>query len=314
MKETITKKYLVIFVILLFIGVAIAPSINSSLVKTSNDNDLIEVTSQACGIEGFGNTTVKLNKQQYQDLQNYLVDFRARLNQTTTREETVPLFKDAVVELNKYGLLPKDISIEEAQHLVLGCSQNTQMKNLCNKIKHSFKMDNYTNYFCLTAGHTTNTVSRGPILSALDIVSILLWQLGIFLRYYTPYIKLSFVLSLIVMIPMILFDIVGVGTYLSHLNPLCLLSTFGLGMSYDFYPMYFQNPASGYLFTLGLNGIKHWSGYMYGNIFPYELDFMGSLITSWVGVVGFTGIKISLPFFNSFYIGYALEAGVSMSF
>ncbi|HVO72986.1 MAG TPA: hypothetical protein VMT35_03120 [Ignavibacteriaceae bacterium] len=105
------RKGLAVGIILLFIGVAVAPSINSTVVKASDDNDLIEVTSQACGIQGFGNTTVKLTKQQYKDLEQYLVDFRARLNQTTTREETVPIFKDAVVELNKYGLLLKGLSV-----------------------------------------------------------------------------------------------------------------------------------------------------------------------------------------------------------
>ena len=96
--KPIFKKCLAVGIILLFIGVAVAPSINSSVVKASNDKDLVEVTSQACGIQGFGKTTVKLTKQQYQNLEQYLVDFRARLNQTTTREEAVPLFKDAVVE------------------------------------------------------------------------------------------------------------------------------------------------------------------------------------------------------------------------
>jgi hypothetical protein len=110
------KKLLTMGIILLFIGVAVAPSINSNVAKASND--LVEVTSQACGIQGFGNTTVKLTKEQYQNLEQYLVDFRARLNQTTTREEAIPIFKDAVVELNKYGLLPKGMNIKKAQRFV----------------------------------------------------------------------------------------------------------------------------------------------------------------------------------------------------
>ncbi|HVO72984.1 MAG TPA: hypothetical protein VMT35_03110 [Ignavibacteriaceae bacterium] len=116
--NSLSKKGLAVGIFLLFIGVAVAPSINSTVVKASNDNDLVEVTSQACGIKEFGNTTVKLTKQQYQNLEQYFVDFRARLNQTTTKDEAIPIFKDAVVELNKYGLLPKGMSIEKAQRLV----------------------------------------------------------------------------------------------------------------------------------------------------------------------------------------------------
>jgi hypothetical protein len=145
------RKCLAVGIILLFIGVAVAPSINSSVVKTSDD--LVEVTSQACGIQGFGgNTTVKLTKEQYQDLQNYLVDFRARLNQTATREEAVPLFKDAVVELNKYGLLPMGINVEKAQRLVTIGHRMQIAPNIVKKFAQ-----NSINYDCLFTAILTNT-------------------------------------------------------------------------------------------------------------------------------------------------------------
>jgi len=139
------KKLLATGITLLFIGVAVAPSINSNVVKTSDD--LVEVTSQACGIKGFGDTTVKLTKEQYQNLEQYLVDFRARLNQTTTREEAVPLFREAVVELDKYGLLPKGMSIEKAQRLV---TIGEHAENIIKYMK-KFKPSS-TNVFCLFAG------------------------------------------------------------------------------------------------------------------------------------------------------------------
>jgi hypothetical protein len=152
------KKLFAVGVIFLFIGVAVAPSINSTVVKASNDNALVEVTSQACGIPGFGNTTVKLTKEQYHDLEQYLVDFRARLNQTTTREEAIPLFKDAVVELNKYGLLPKGMSIEQAKKLISG------PQLLSNQIEHIEGLLKNTrigrlmivhNLFCFIYAHTS---------------------------------------------------------------------------------------------------------------------------------------------------------------
>ncbi len=76
------KKCLAIGIILLFIGVTIAPTINFNTVKASTDDDLVEVTAQACGIQEYGNTTVKLTREQYHNLEEYLVGFRARLNQT----------------------------------------------------------------------------------------------------------------------------------------------------------------------------------------------------------------------------------------
>ena len=59
------KKCLAVGIILLFIGVTIAPTINFQVVKASTDDDLVEVTTQACGIQGYGNTAVKLTREKY---------------------------------------------------------------------------------------------------------------------------------------------------------------------------------------------------------------------------------------------------------
>jgi len=126
------KKIFVLGVILLFVGVTIAPTINFQVVKASTDDNLVEVTTQAYGIQGYGNTTVKLTREQYQDLEQYLVEFRARLNQTSTREELISLYREAIVELNDYGLLPKGMSISLAERLVIG-------SNLYDKLPGFFK-------------------------------------------------------------------------------------------------------------------------------------------------------------------------------
>ena len=146
------KQILVVGIILLFIGVAVAPSINPGVVTASFDDDLVEVTTQACGIQGYKDTTVKLTREQYQNLEEYLVEFRARLNQTTTKEEAVPIFKEAVVELDKYGLLPRGMSVERAQRLVSSEKLNPLDISLR---KHLKVVDNSTliNSKCLVFSH-----------------------------------------------------------------------------------------------------------------------------------------------------------------
>jgi hypothetical protein len=71
-KKSLLRIYLAVGIILLFIGIAITPSINFHVVKASNDNDLIEVTTQACSsIEprrGVKRGTVKIHF--YEDLDN----------------------------------------------------------------------------------------------------------------------------------------------------------------------------------------------------------------------------------------------------
>jgi len=49
MKGSLLLKSFVFDIIFLFIGVSIAPSINQNVVKASNDNDLVEVTTQKYG-------------------------------------------------------------------------------------------------------------------------------------------------------------------------------------------------------------------------------------------------------------------------
>jgi len=294
------KKILALGTILLFIGVAVAPSINSSVVKTSADNDLVEVTSQACGIQGFGNTTVKLTREQYQNLEQYLVDFRARLNQTTTKEDTIPLFKDAVVELNKYGLLPKGISIERAQKLILGIYQNPRCEKLLDAMQPSFRTT-YSgggNNNCLIAGKTTNTMFRGGLSVGLTLI-------------------LLFLISLHYSSNLYLLVWFGIGNIISFLNPIQVMSIIGLGYwEFGYGAPHHPFPASGWITTIGLKENISWSGDMLGAFRGYFLDDMMNLLVFLkysVGVLGFSGIKITLPFRNSFYLGAALEVKIEPS-
>jgi hypothetical protein len=164
------KRLIAIGAIFLFIGVAVAPSINFTVVKASNDNDLVEVTTQACGIKGYGNTTVKLTREQYQNLEAYLVEFRVRLNQTSTREEAVPIFKEAVVELNKYGLLPRGTSVERAQRLV---TTGYHIENIPYILKKSNR--GIVNICCLFAAETIDAFHLN-IWTALGLIISLSYQ------------------------------------------------------------------------------------------------------------------------------------------
>jgi hypothetical protein len=308
----ISRKFLAVGIILLFVGVAVAPRINSSVEKTTSTKDLVEVTTRACGVQNLGNTTVKLTEEQYDNLKQYLIDFRARLNQTTCREEAVPLFMNAVMELDKYGLLPRGLSVEQVQKLVLGRYQSPRVERFLGKLLRcpSESTSGYENDLCFVAGRTNFTVSQGPLLGIRQAVSIfasnyfhshprnntLYWVVyGFFL--------LQFALSLL-----------GIGNFLSNLVPISLFSTIGFGCGlYNGYYFIGVIPASGWIYGLGLRGVTQCSGYIVGNLtIGSHSDYMP--IIFWVylmnfypGILGFTGIKIDLPKFDSFYLGFALK-------
>jgi hypothetical protein len=254
------KQIIATTIILLFIGVAVAPSINFSVVKASDDNDLVEVTTEACGIKGYRNTTVKLTKEQYQNLGQYLVDFRARLNQTSTREEAVPIFKEAVVELDKYGLLPKGMSVEKAQKI---------FETLFNR-HHKTLADN-ENLLCLIAGRTNKTYIVGALVKVL-------WN--IYLWFPWPFSMVFYIIAVS------LADVV-------QYKPFFLGSDISM------------KNAGGWIWTLGLLGVKTWSGTLTGIV-------TSAYWNPYIAAFGFTGIKILMnsDSFENFYLGYAIHVKI----
>jgi len=292
------KKLLATGIIFLFIGVAIAPSINSTVVKTSNDKDLVEVTSQACGIQGFGNTTVKLTKQQYQNLEQYLVDFRARLNQTSTREEAIPIFKDAVVELNKYGLLPTGMSVRAVQRLIVNRFQFLQQFLEPDDNKNHVGSDVKENRYCLITGKTGNTFYESGMMVFVE--KILDWLPHEFYTLFPLFDVILFLMSVL----------------LTWINPLALAYRMYLGIvtwDAEIHYIYGYDPALGWIYTRGTNGTVSYNGTLYGYL-PYKMGLYGGLgfveRDTFGGVEGFTGIKLLLPRLYSFYLGSAMRVAI----
>ena len=310
------KKILALGVIFLFIGVAVAPNINFTVVKASNDNDLVEVTTQACGIKGFGNTTVKLTREQYQNLEQYLIDFRARLNQTTTREEAVPIFKEAVVELNKYGLLPKGMSVEQSQRLVTGQYQNKNMMRVQAKLLHNhlLTLDNNSNYLCLVSGQVNNSCSIFPLINVLSYLTsfFVAFSAGIALLLW---LLLKNPLFIIVIIPSMVLQYIIIACWeLSNKAPLAILNVVGIGEYWENYPGHGYHESNGWLKSFGLLGKKEWNGGLYGRLSSLWMP-INEFLTMFMlpGMIGFSGIKITSGEYNEnkFYLGSALAIGIS---
>jgi len=242
--DHILRKGLAVGIILLFIGVAIAPSTNVPVVKASTHKDLVEVTTQACGIKGFGNTTVKLTKQQYQNLEQYLVDFRARLNQTTTRKEAVPIFKEAVVELNKYELLPKGMTIERAQKLVVGAYENSKGMALIEKMFHENTfLTNQSNSFCFIAGIVYDGFVTGPLQIFGGVIALI----GLIL-------KLDFIATVGLLL-------MGVSHSITTISPVSILQRVTIHV--------------GNITSVGLSGVKN---------FNISLETGGGIISGFTGI------------------------------
>jgi hypothetical protein len=336
------KKSLAVAVILLFIGVAIAPSINITVVRAVSNDEFIEVTSEACGIKGYDDTTVKLTKQQYSDLEQYLVEFRAKLNQTTTKEEAVPIFNEAVIELNKYGLLPKGMSVEQAQNYLIGIPQIMRDSNLFDVNLTKSKMENY-NYLCLVTGETSNTYTVRYtylltylifyfinsfielfVTGVIGVIAIPLIYLGFIFYFFSPNLFYKFCDFIVAIISIfddalftplldkisVIFDKYWAFTEkvynIIDRNPIAAFCTLGFGGQYQW--------SNGWVWSYGLLGQKKWEGEFQGTHTSPMIPFK-SRGPKWTypGVILFDGIKLSLESGEKWFIGSALAIGLDMN-
>jgi hypothetical protein len=301
-KNSLFRKCLVVGIIFLFVGVSIVPIVNFHIVKASDDNDLVEVTTQPCGIEGFGNTTVKLTREQYQNLEQYMVKFRERLNQTSTMEEAGTIFKDAVVELYTYGLLPKGMSVGQAQRLVTERYQNVLAISRYTTRLSDYQILNNSNFFCLIAGGTKETSLHSHFEIGCSILTYMLFGL---------YILAHLVSDDPVVFMNIIYFIQGIRDLYHTIHLLSIIGSgmisFGtcIGTEGSIPPFYHLEPATGWITTLGFFGKKSWDGSFYGHIQPL-LSFDASETIYYIGAMGFQGIKLKQGDEGLFFLGSAV--------
>jgi hypothetical protein len=92
-------------IILLFIGVALAPSINQSVVKAATDDDLVEVTTELCGLPGITPQTVTLSKHHLNEMETSIHKLKSSYLQSKTLNEKVNVFNQVIDLFSRYGLL-----------------------------------------------------------------------------------------------------------------------------------------------------------------------------------------------------------------
>jgi len=292
MNDKMLRKYLAVVVILLFIGLAFAPSINANVSKES----LVEFTTEICGLNG-GKQTVKLTLEEAQEVEDLFDSIRERLNATESRGEAEEIFKEAVVELDKYGLLG-GLSIKQAQRLVTGGQPNSRFMKILEKMSDIYKsiFDNYNNVFCSIAGKSDDSLFMSltaviRILTALMVLS----PIYIFIPFVIPFLVL-------------LLEKLGIkwdelwamlGFTIALWWPLNIGGVVGFGHSYVDWGWKGYTPAKGWIKTFGLLGVKEWEGSFYGQL-PKSLAFpniVGGI--HYPGAVGFIGIKIAQDWFLS---------------
>jgi hypothetical protein len=288
-------KIMVIGVILLFVGMTFAPTVAVRVVTASLDTDYVEVSTETCGIPGYRNTTVRLTNLQYHALEDYLTEFKTRLDQATTREEAVPIFIDAVAELHKYNLLPKGMSLLGAQSLI---TRNGLWTPLWEKQTSPSNSSGLSNQLCLIAGQATNCFVSNPLTPVLQDFVLFLDQL---FPYFIYLHQVLFLFMLGILIGPYCLNIMPLMSRLTSLRGFALLA-FGY---YSFYGD--TDAAKGWINTVGLQGLNEYTGEFYGQI-PYPKG--NPIVRLYTGAVGFTGIRLYLPDQSSHFMGTAVAVNI----
>ena len=101
-----TKQVLAVVVIFLFLSVTTAPSLQADT-QPILEGEMVEFTTEIYGLPGKEPQTVQLTQREAEAVDKLFEDIRTQLENVETREEAVEIFNEAIVELDRYGLLPK---------------------------------------------------------------------------------------------------------------------------------------------------------------------------------------------------------------
>lgn len=253
------KKGLTIAIILLFIGLAFAPSIHANISR-----EMVEFTIEVCGLDG-GKQTIQLTQEEAEEVDALFKSIRERLNNTETRNEAEEVFKEAVVELDKYGLLG-GLSVKQAQRLVCRKYYSERVMKIVEKYVSRNQNFDDMNLLCHVAGtHSNYWFARLPRLYTFYILVTLECKLYSLIQGRLIHLLLNW-----------LMEYFFVTTTIAELFPIQIGKT-----------LYFRED-SGNITAVGLMGENHWEGEIVGgfkNIRILESEY-------YLGCIGFTGYNL----------------------
>lgn len=276
------------------VALLVLVSFSSTVAKISVDNELVEVTTEFCGIDGLEPYTVKMSEDDFQELKEYLNEFKENLDTVESTEEAIKIYNEAIHELDNYGLLGS-LSIDRAKILVTGWHQNSRVSKLFEErfFTEQENSEDIENYLCLISGQTTITLFQ-PILSTL---------LFVFLEFYS---KIYLIMSIFTLFSKLFFETYRLLYFFveKHWNFCSLKQKLLVGADVWFIR------SNGWVNTIGLMGNNMINGTFIGKV-PFYIhgarwDLLGD---EGRGVLGFTGLKLNLDeeSYESFFIGNALE-------
>ena len=275
------EKHLTIFTVSILVSISILPSLSTA----AKNDSLIQVTTETCNLAGYGPKTVSLTTDQYNNLDQYCTNFHTKLTQATTLQQVTCLYKEAVVVLHSFNLLPSGMTLQKAQYLVEHLAQFSQRLSTI----ASTHFTETSNRYCLIAGYTTRTWFTSPFLG------FLLALLFFFQNHDT--------IAFFLFAAMILSDLATQSVPLASFDIVSFGEAWTDGWEGEWHDAY----SEGWVHTLGLKGAHNWNGTFKGTL-PFEVIGGSSLYSEpYPGAMGFIGIKTRSINRPCFFLGFALN-------
>jgi len=234
MVKRMYKKGLVVGIIVLFIAVSFAPSINANVSRLPVNNKLVETAVRIHNSRGITPYTLKLTEKESDEVDRIFDNLRVSLDSAETDEEIDEIYDNAVESLYELGMFPR-MTLKEAKQLIKGNSKKSQSGNIGNGDE---------NFNCQISGTASNCFQgamgrlfRGQLLFLFIYVLLKLF----FGRENFPYFN-------------------------GRISLICFGTNF---IRYDDIHYY---PSAGWVHTNGSNGVIKWKGTFYGNIDYFESE------------------------------------------
>lgn len=291
-------------------------SFSSVVAKVSVDDELVDFDVEFCGLGT--RQTVKLTQQEAEEVDLLFDDIEQRLSEVETREEAEIIFKDAVVELDKFGLLG-GLSVRQAQQLIVGGNVRQNFLKRIDEMDEESLDDETANYFCLIVGHLSHMASQGflfrsrirSINNLIDVVNkIDIWAgengfdkiselLDILFFYLEEKLFMveffqEFSMLFSIFRPFSIFRNLCAGVRIYYID-----------LSEDWIP------SNGIVSSYGSLGSKQWDGNLWGIASGSVGGFMRHYYPA---ILGFNGIALTNQEFSTYFLGFALKADLSNNY
>ncbi len=291
-------------IILLFMGLAVAPSIGHRTAPISDNHT--EFILQTCGPDEQTKQTIALTQQQKRQLQQVFDELKDHLSTTDTLKDTHDLFNDTIDELHRYNLLPRDLSTQQLKRLVTSASSYQKIPSALQELSRTYQRTptdgEIQNYLCSVAGNCSNT-------HAAKLAKRIAHRLYVIMDHSSQN-------ALLVKIATAFWVVINQISKITQQLVTQDGTHYGVSLyfgNYHYYPYPdWLYPANGWISTNGINGVQNITGTFWGQTIaggwqPQDDWYMNY---TWRGCLGFSGVIIYTDVDTAYFLGSAIQVHV----